>query len=108
LPVTGQRLEAEEAVEGADRLRQADQQATEPGRGAAGGGERAAELYVHVGLLQQEIALDEQLLGRARLEAAAQSLHRFAQDVVVQVQRMEGDVGGDDDRRSAGRIEQRL
>ena len=70
--------------------------------------QRFGEADVHVGLAQQQVALDQQLLGEATVDALVEQPCRLVQQIVADAQGVEGDVGGHDPGRLEGADEQCL
>ena len=102
------RLQGEQFLQAVDSLEHPlEHRPFEPVPGDARG-DGVGEPDVHVGALQQDVALDQQLVLDPVGEPAAEQLGSLAQDVVVGAHRPEGDVGGHDQRRFPGGGDQRV
>ena len=62
------------------------------------GDDRPRKPDIHVGFLEQQVALDDQFLGKALVDSAVKQARRLVQYVVTDADRVKGDVTGDDDR----------
>ena len=61
---------------------------------------RIAQPHIHIGLFEQDVSLDEQFLGEPFAQPIGEKFHPLAEDVVADTDRVEGDVGGNDQGRA--------
>ena len=89
-----------DAVAASDEARQKRPLPAPPGVGRVDG---VAEADIHVGFLEQDIALDQQLLGKARPVTLSEQLGPLLQQIIRHPDRIECDVGGGRSKSVAGR-----
>ena len=93
------RLEFEQLLQRLEFMHHVRQQPLLPPVPVFAGDNRARKADVHVGVLEQQVALDDQFLGKALVDAAVKQASRLVQDVVADPDRVKGDVAGHDDGR---------
>ena len=74
------------------------QQALFPPAPVLAGDDWLREANIHVGILEQQVTLDDQLLGEALVDAAVEQACSLMKNVVTDANRVEGDVARHDHR----------